>query len=103
MQRTSDGHPVHTRGRPAPHDMARTPAMCLPGGFDEYGLPMGFQIVGPQFGEERLLQAEHACHSRIPTRALFDLIESLFSIGCICDSRCGLVKEASLHDATPFE
>ena len=31
----------------APHDMARTPAMCLPGGFDEDGMPMGFQIVGP--------------------------------------------------------
>ena len=59
----------------APHDMARTPAMCLPGGFDEDGLPMGFQIVGPQLSEERLLQAGHAYqqdtdwHSRAPSGA----------------------------------
>ena len=59
----------------APHDMARTPAMCLPGGFDEDGLPLGFQIVGPQLSEERLLQAGHAFqqdtdwHSRTPPAA----------------------------------
>ena len=59
----------------APHDMARTPAMCLPGGFDEEGVPLGFQIVGPQLSEERLLQAGHAYqqdtdwHSRTPPAA----------------------------------
>ena len=59
----------------APHDMARTPAMCLPGGFDEDGIPLGFQIVGPQLSEERLLQAGHAYqqdtdwHSRTPPAA----------------------------------
>ena len=38
------------------------------------------------------------------TRAFFDLRESLeFSIAWICDSRCRLVKEASLHDTTSFE
>ena len=59
----------------APHDMAGTPAMCLPGGFDEDGVPMGFQIVGPKLSEERLLQAGHAFqqdtdwHSRRPSAA----------------------------------
>ena len=59
----------------APHDMARTPAMCLPGGFDEDGIPLGFQIVGPKLSEERLLQAGHAYqqdtdwHSRTPPAA----------------------------------
>ena len=38
------------------------------------------------------------------SRAFFDLRESLeFSIAWKCDSRCGLVKEASLHDTTSFE
>ena len=38
-------------------------------------------------------------------RAFFDLTESfVFSIGCVCDSRCVLVKEASLHpDFNPIE
>ena len=37
-------------------------------------------------------------------RAFCDLRESLkFSIAWICDSRCGLVKDASLHDATSLE
>ena len=59
----------------APHDMAGTPAMCLPGGFDEAGVPLGFQIVGPKLGEERLLQAGHAYqqdtdwHARRPPAA----------------------------------
>lgn len=59
----------------APHDMAGTPAMCLPGGFDEAGVPLGFQIVGPKLSEERLLQAGHAYqqdtdwHARTPPAA----------------------------------
>ena len=59
----------------APHDMAGTPAMCLPGGFDEDGVPLGFQIVGPKLSEERLLQAGHAYqqdtdwHTRRPPAA----------------------------------
>ena len=55
--------------------MAGTPAVCLPGGFDEDGLPLGFQIVGPRLCEERLLRAGHAYqqdtdwHSRTPPAA----------------------------------
>ena len=44
----------------APHDMAGTPVMCLPGGFDNDAIPLGFQIAGPKLSEERLLQAGHA-------------------------------------------
>jgi amidase len=56
----------------APHDMAGTPAICLPGGFDANDIPFGFQIVGPKLSEEKLLQAGHAYqqdtdwHKRIP-------------------------------------
>ena len=59
----------------APHDMAGTPAICLPGGFDETGVPFGFQIVGPKLSEESLLQAGHAYqqdtdwHTRPPPTA----------------------------------
>lgn len=31
------------------------PAMSIPGGFDRSGLPVGFQIVGPQGGEQAVL------------------------------------------------
>ena len=59
----------------APHDMAGTPAICLPGGFDEAGVPLGFQIVGPILSEASLLQAGHAYqqdtdwHTRPPPTA----------------------------------
>lgn len=59
----------------APQDMAGIPAMCLPGGFDENGVPVGFQIVGPKLGEEQLLRAGHAYqqetdwHARTPPAA----------------------------------
>jgi amidase len=33
------------------------PSLTLPGGFDEGGMPIGFQLVGPQYSEDRLLSA----------------------------------------------
>jgi amidase len=33
------------------------PCLTLPGGFDKAGMPIGFQLVGPQFSEVRLLRA----------------------------------------------
>ncbi|MCY4086703.1 MAG: amidase family protein [Actinomycetia bacterium] len=59
----------------APQDMAGIPAMCLPGGFDADGVPLGFQIVGPRLGEEQVLRAGHAYqedtdwHARLPLLA----------------------------------
>lgn len=37
-------------------NIAGVPALALPCGFSKTGLPIGMQIIGPQFGEGRLLQ-----------------------------------------------
>jgi aspartyl-tRNA(Asn)/glutamyl-tRNA(Gln) amidotransferase subunit A len=36
------------------------PAISVPCGFTEGGLPIGLQIVGPHWGEARVLQVAHA-------------------------------------------
>jgi aspartyl-tRNA(Asn)/glutamyl-tRNA(Gln) amidotransferase subunit A len=52
-------------------NLAGLPAMSIPCGFDG-GLPVGVQLIGPHFGESRLLAAAHAYqgatdfHRRIP-------------------------------------
>ena len=33
--------------------------ISLPCGFDEKGLPIGLQLIGPAFGEERILQVAY--------------------------------------------
>jgi aspartyl-tRNA(Asn)/glutamyl-tRNA(Gln) amidotransferase subunit A len=38
-----------------PVNLAGLPAIVLPCGVDEQGLPIGLQIVGPPFGEETVL------------------------------------------------
>jgi aspartyl-tRNA(Asn)/glutamyl-tRNA(Gln) amidotransferase subunit A len=49
-----------------------TPAISIPCGFSEDSLPIGLQIVGPAFGESRVLAVAHAYqqatdwHSRHP-------------------------------------
>ncbi len=40
-----------------PINLAGVPAMSIPCGFDQTGLPIGLQLVGPHFSETRLLQA----------------------------------------------
>ena len=58
----------------APHDMSGSPTLSLPCGFSEAGRPLGFQLVGRDFGEDRLLRAGHAYqqhtdwHHRHPDR-----------------------------------
>jgi aspartyl-tRNA(Asn)/glutamyl-tRNA(Gln) amidotransferase subunit A len=42
------------------HPLAGLPAISVPCGFDGAGLPIGLQLAGPAFGEERLLQAAYA-------------------------------------------
>ncbi len=55
---------------PAP--LAGLPALSVPCGFDERGLPVGLQMMGPHFSEARLLGAAHAYqqatdwHLRVP-------------------------------------
>jgi len=43
-----------------PADAAGIPAISIPCGFNEDGLPVGLQIMGPQFEESRVLKVAHA-------------------------------------------
>ena len=43
-----------------PVTMAGGPALAVPAGFNEEGLPMGIQIVGPNHAELACLQLAHA-------------------------------------------
>lgn len=40
--------------------MAGIPALSVPGGFSNDGMPIGLQIMGPQWGEELILKVAHA-------------------------------------------
>lgn len=44
----------------APWSLAGVPALALPCGFSQAGLPIGMQLVGPPWSEARLLTAGHA-------------------------------------------
>ena len=56
---------------PAP--LAGLPALSVPCGFDDAGLPVGLQLMGPHFSEARLIGAAHRYqqatdwHRRVPT------------------------------------
>ena len=39
-----------------PASLAGIPALAFPVGFDAAGLPIGMQLMGPAFAEQRLLQ-----------------------------------------------
>ena len=41
-------------------NLAGLPGLSMPCGFDSGGLPIGAQLIGPHFGEGRLLNAAHA-------------------------------------------
>ncbi|MCY3713252.1 MAG: Asp-tRNA(Asn)/Glu-tRNA(Gln) amidotransferase subunit GatA [Gemmatimonadetes bacterium] len=43
-----------------PINLAGVPAISLPCGTDPGGMPVGLQIIGPHFGEERILRAAYA-------------------------------------------
>ncbi|MBI4770130.1 MAG: Asp-tRNA(Asn)/Glu-tRNA(Gln) amidotransferase subunit GatA, partial [Chloroflexi bacterium] len=42
-----------------PANLAGVPGLALPCGFDHAGLPIGLQLNGPHFGEERLCRVGH--------------------------------------------
>lgn len=44
----------------APFNLTGLPALSLPCGFDDGGLPIGLQVVGPAWGEKKVLQIGHA-------------------------------------------
>jgi amidase len=46
--------------------MAGAPALACPAGFDDRGLPMGIQIVGPVHGELACLKLAAAYEAAIP-------------------------------------
>jgi aspartyl-tRNA(Asn)/glutamyl-tRNA(Gln) amidotransferase subunit A len=43
-----------------PANLAGIPALAFPAGFDAAGLPVGIQLMGPHFQEQRLLRIAHA-------------------------------------------
>ena len=43
-----------------PVNIAGIPAISLPCGFDQKGLPIGIQLMGPHFEEEKLIQAAYS-------------------------------------------
>ena len=47
---------IHT----VPINPAGVPAISIPAGFTNSGLPVGMQIIGPQLGEEKIFQAANA-------------------------------------------
>ncbi len=42
-----------------PVNIAGVPAISIPAGFDSKGLPIGLQMIGPHFGEGKILQAAY--------------------------------------------
>ena len=53
-------------------NLAGLPGLSMPCGFDDHGLPIGAQLIGPALGEGRVLNAAHAfqldtdCHTKLP-------------------------------------
>jgi len=41
-------------------NIAGVPGISIPGGFSKEGLPIGFQLIGPNLSEEKLFQVGHA-------------------------------------------
>jgi len=52
--------PRRRRNRTIPFNMTGNPALALPSGFTDSGLPLGMQIVGAPFAEALVLRAGHA-------------------------------------------
>jgi aspartyl-tRNA(Asn)/glutamyl-tRNA(Gln) amidotransferase subunit A len=43
-----------------PFNMTRQPALTVPCGFTDAGLPVGLQIIGPRYGDAAVMAAGHA-------------------------------------------
>jgi aspartyl-tRNA(Asn)/glutamyl-tRNA(Gln) amidotransferase subunit A len=46
-------------------NLAGIPAISLPCGFSREGLPIGLQLIGPRFGEEKILKAAYALEQEL--------------------------------------
>jgi Asp-tRNA(Asn)/Glu-tRNA(Gln) amidotransferase A subunit family amidase len=73
-------YPTTLDGRPARHysewysisygiSLVGHPAISVPVGLDPQGTPFGLQIVGPRFGDHRLLEIAQALESMLATYA----------------------------------
>ena len=51
-----------------PFNMTRQPAASIPCGLTAAGLPIGLQIVGPLYGDDRVLRAARAFETTQPER-----------------------------------
>ena len=51
-----------------PFNMTRQPAATVPCGLTSAGLPIGLQIVGPLYAEDRVLRAARAFEATQPVR-----------------------------------
>jgi len=60
-----DGVWIH-RSFQSPHNLTGCPAVSLPMGFDQEGLPLSLQIVGPEWSEARVLAVAHAYEEATP-------------------------------------
>jgi aspartyl-tRNA(Asn)/glutamyl-tRNA(Gln) amidotransferase subunit A len=47
-------------------NLAGNCAISIPGGFSKEGLPIGFQLVGPHLGEDKMFKAAHAYEQVTP-------------------------------------
>jgi aspartyl-tRNA(Asn)/glutamyl-tRNA(Gln) amidotransferase subunit A len=52
-----------------PVNLAGLPALSLPCGFTQGGLPIGLQLIGKPFDESTLLSAAHAYEQATPWHA----------------------------------
>lgn len=50
--------------------LATNPAISLPCGTDEHGMPFGLQVIGPLFGDGQLIAAAHAIENAFSSDAL---------------------------------
>lgn len=51
-------------------NLAGVPAISLPCGFSKDGLPIGIQIIGPHFGEKKILKAAYALEQELKVDTL---------------------------------
>jgi aspartyl-tRNA(Asn)/glutamyl-tRNA(Gln) amidotransferase subunit A len=51
-------------------NLAGVPAISLPCGFSKDGLPIGLQIIGPHFGEKKILKAAYALEQELKVDTL---------------------------------
>jgi aspartyl-tRNA(Asn)/glutamyl-tRNA(Gln) amidotransferase subunit A len=74
-----------------PANLAGLPAISIPCGLSD-GLPVGFQLIGPAFSENRILQAAHALEGAI----------GFASAPTFQDSGAGALGETRTHAPVTF-